>query len=418
MVRDVATLWYAWSQPWNPSSLPDVRVEEVDFGETLRRTGDGVVRDLIWSMPLHSWDTDVWIVNGVRADGQVIMCEHYDGDEENADGSYGGQGAFSDSIFVETIPCPVQYIFQNSRHVRTDTLLKLMPDQTLRLADWKTGDDIRNINEDDSLRFFYFTDTIIFNTIFQSWRCRNDSPSTGEQVLSSLQDYSTVFAFDDSTSKRAYNSILVAQLHRESDAFSLTLTRIADNTELFFTPIDTSVADSEDIDICLNRFNVILLRHWCCRVEVFDFHGTKLYTFSTTYDNPYTNPTIRRRPVEMFELDDFLLVTEDKRSRDRREQEAGNKLVIFDPKQRTKQSLVMSRREESLILRRWRQGLRPWLDKSAPEDQKLRDTFWGHWVALTEYPVNEDGRRTGAGGKVRILWRWRRHRGDLEDEED
>ncbi|KAJ3032597.1 hypothetical protein HDV00_007334 [Rhizophlyctis rosea] len=156
------------------------------------------------------------------------------------------------------------------------------------------------------------------------------------------------------------------------------------------------------------RFNVFLSSSSGSVVHVYDLSLQFLYTIESSLVPKTVSVADGEPPIDMAEMDHVLVI--DSGNSDK----LSHRLVVLNPKARTEQvfEICAETRVRHVgvvdpIFGREAVGL------ECVERAALRNLKRGFWIVLMEYPWEEDkegrsvGARTGAGGRLRLLWRWK-----------
>ncbi|KAJ3042769.1 hypothetical protein HDV00_006588 [Rhizophlyctis rosea] len=356
--RDVATLWWAWNRRWTPRRGGKEDVKVLIVGETLTRTGGGVVRDLIWadSRPVDGYG----YANGVRPDGQVMY---------SLLSSRGKGCGLHDTVFSESSGSLRKYAdLSSGEYERTSIVARTMKDgrhRSLRFEDWTSGDLVMIMDLE-----CYQRDIDVVR-ICQSRAHLSESRPDGLYFhIVSLVNPSSRFThramqfitFD-------FNGTILAHISRDeaTDVYLLTLIRLEDQHIVASRPIPPDISPIGQ-HLKITRFNIFL--HARLRFSIFDFNADL---------------------IQILDLSSFLPVDVDN-------------LNFFEERMVFKK--LYNSEDDDLS---W-----SWVELIVvdPKTRKVRhhtvdenDVMTGYCFAINEYPVDGVGRRTGAPGTTRLFHR-------------
>ncbi|KAJ3038893.1 hypothetical protein HDV00_012815 [Rhizophlyctis rosea] len=370
--RDVATSWWAWSRPWEPAEakrLKGAKVEVLEVGETLSRTQDGVVSDLVFG--------DSQRTVGIQPDGQIVV-------KRTAHSAF----AFLDTVFADTIVRAITDI-ASIPHIGGKALIRRSPpildSFSYRLENWDTGNILAR---DRDLRvptrflkgiFSSHLEGIFEGGLLLPWKepsVRFVPIDNSSQVIIHEDSQLSINAFSSFNTSSASNDCVLVRLGRLSHAYgthdgtrfhyTLSVIRINDKRRVGYNKISCCTIDK----IAVSKFNIFLSRrdHQHC---VFDFHANHLYTLAI---EPFWHDVYWRFNPSL-EGDSWIVLTH----------ESAEYLTVLDPRARTYQ------RQE-----------RPSGHRRSEESGRKE----GYYFAVKEYSVDASGKRTGAEGRSRFFWKW------------
>ncbi|KAJ3033319.1 hypothetical protein HDV00_006509 [Rhizophlyctis rosea] len=364
--RDVAVLWWAWCRPWVVTSedritiVPGEVVEEIGVAETLGRTSGGFTRDMTSVIRTSALDCEP---KGCRPDGQVVVRR------------YDKPLCSIDTVFTETkATARTVTDVEHVEFLRTSILVRQpnINNKTVTYEDWDSG-----------------------SLIAQQPDVPYDSTLCGNHITM-LHDHRSwdLFSVKNLSSRITTGSIFVvneticAKLDPNPHPCRLTLTRLIDRTQIATYDLPQSESDIWVID--LTRFNVVLVNHFTRHIWVFDMKLNLLYKLSTRMRDEGLGDRFWG-----MDVDDWGM-----RRMECDHEWADIGFAFFDPKTR-----VYHRRPrpETLALADKKEGesIEEIFGLSDNDDYKR-----GYYLTTIEYPVDEEGKRTGAGGKTRLYWRW------------
>ncbi|KAJ3045937.1 hypothetical protein HDV00_006203 [Rhizophlyctis rosea] len=370
--RDLATLWWAWNRPWVPQWVEGENIEDLGINKTILRENDVVVRDLVYShrLPQTQRNYHPYTALGVMPDGQTIVRH--------------ARGTSIDSIFEETIPRSIMNISYVS-HIRTDALARYSqnPSRTYQTNDetsldctyienWSTG----TILHGTSARFIDLpadTHIIYIHNAHIQLLTRGDQSA---QQFISLKDPSRRMKFPlrnpdgSSILSSNFNGIILALLlYNRTNLTYLTLHNINTSQIIASTVLPS---DFTALNVSLSRFHAFLYSTTECRI--YSLTATYLYTLPICEN---LSPVFTAYPK--MEFDNLMLLW-------KRETELEGEIdqvVVFDPMRRTKRRMVHRFQDQEYEERRFR----------------------GYYFTMREFPVGEDGKRSGAPERNRVFWR-------------
>ncbi|KAJ3044798.1 hypothetical protein HDV00_000675 [Rhizophlyctis rosea] len=350
--RDVTTLWWAWRRPWASADgtvvETDVAVGEVGVSETLKRRSDGVIRDMVAVYQISLGST----TQGLRPDGQVIIAPSPP------------KHTYVDIAFTETQSNarPITNIAGRPDMVRTTIIATLPghdPEGDIVLEDWDTGTLIGQFPSDPAI------ETV----------CGSQITLAGNGIhIASIKDTSP-FTISSQHVTHAINETVLAYLATVESALGprhdLVLLRLADKSRI------ASFAFPEEVvyhDFWITRFNVFLL----CETEclVFDLKLHLLHKLPADVNFQGEESSISRVFDWGIVLDPYVSGGVE------------NVLLVADPKVRKYTRVVV-----------------PYKGSVLERGQQNPPANPGYYFATMEYPLNDGGSRTGAGGVLRHYWR-------------
>ncbi|KAJ3036952.1 hypothetical protein HDV00_002200 [Rhizophlyctis rosea] len=366
----------------------------------MSRNDDGVVRDLVYAHRNIPVEQCKYTALGVQLDGQAIVSRT----DKSA--------SFLDSVFTETTIRPITNIGYIS-HTKSATIahaihppsahdaVNTVRASRFQLEDWNSRNTIMrvadlNFHTETILMHIYHSHILLF---------MRESNRPYHQIIS-LQDPSSRFVplADSLQSSRlislGFNGIILAYLwdrHSEgTDRAYLTLIHLESQQTVASTTLSTN---SQTLTLSTSRFHVFICTDQQC--HVYNLAARHLYSFNLR---------------ELWDMGFFLSPRENASSRPNMDFDRlmlswrrgpfhdglGNvdKIVVFDPMRRTKRQLmrrVVGRVED--LMREL--GASDWGPGGLHEENRVG----GYYFVVSEFPVDPSGKRTGAPGTDRILWR-------------
>ncbi|KAJ3041687.1 hypothetical protein HDV00_008774 [Rhizophlyctis rosea] len=343
------------------ADVPDGHVTEIRAEETIRRSSDGVVKDITVCLPPNSF------LHTVRPEGHIL--------KENK------TPALIDIIFEETKQTArtIDNITASNGHTRPTVIVHTLPEPNIYghrrvVEDWDTGAHLANVVHRGRLE------------ICGSQICTIPIDENDHELkiinLRKLEDSKPVkFRLSDHRHHFDFNETVVAYIHcvdrapnrTGPDLYDLVLVRLADGKQLGTHRFPPQERHNIVLYLKITRFNVF------ADGLVFDMHLNPLYEFYP--------PGVHDGGLVL--LGDSMLVYNDTdrymggEQDDDSEEEAGNtgKMVVVD---------TITRRAQRFEVQDCYNG---WDDK-------------GYSCAMVEYPVDEEGKRTRQNGTINVDWKW------------
>ncbi|KAJ3040496.1 hypothetical protein HDV00_010805 [Rhizophlyctis rosea] len=370
--RDIALVSWGWGREWVPREINEGKVEELEFGESVPRTGSSVVRSL--TNALNSGPLSRHIL-GCFETGEVI-CQlnvFRKGNSDVTSSAIFDTAHVYSSVTFEDIEPSQNYYRTPPSYVRTHATACCLNPGTLSMRHYRDGHHLA-----ECPRIFSTTTTICGNHIFQLRNSGNTMTPGCELHVSSLLNPSyryelfkylhigfneTMLAYsnicDDPTDDSALNFITLIDIFRLSDKRLL----------------GTYQSRSTVRGLQMSRFNLFLCvaddsaeYGMTTAIEVLNFSAHLLYTIQIT-------PTQCTDPDWMIFWDREVLIFDYNTSA----------ITVLDPIEGTSQKIESSPRS-----RRW--------NTENPQKECI--------ITMVEYPADTAGRRTGARGKTKCLRRW------------
>ncbi|KAJ3030825.1 hypothetical protein HDV00_008645 [Rhizophlyctis rosea] len=361
--HDVACLWWAWKRPWAPPPISDGIVEACHHGETKSRASDGVVRDVTGH--LHTFE-DAITVQAVRADGQVLLRGSSPFLQESQ--------SWIDVIFEETQQNarPItDLLISPSESIRPTAIARQPPDSTTVIYEnWDTGEIIAELP--NGMGGVYGSHTVEYPPFSDSMG-GFESDNVNIIPLNNPTNPLTITLADIHWYNITINETLVAYIGDinpgdPSKSIQITLTNLATKRTVATFPLDRNTMAQAHLH--LTRFNFFLI-HYAGDCMVFDLNLTLLYTIPISYE-------VRGFQYCLEKVTDWgvFFYPEDYDLRDDNTQFF--EVLVWDPRRRTLQRLGLYELEASPA---------------------------GYLFSTVEYPVDSEGKRTGAGGTTKMYWR-------------
>ncbi|KAJ3034530.1 hypothetical protein HDV00_004943 [Rhizophlyctis rosea] len=364
--RDLATLWWAWRRPWTPGqTVAETTLEEVEVGDVLPRKV-GVVRDLTAVRDFGSMRGGA---KGGRWDGQIVIAGIAVWPTKNS------IKPKIDVVFEETPTTvrPVQNISRRCIFQRTDIITSLSVERQqheITAQDWDTGKVLARIpvkssfdcnicghymweRNEKEVRFFSLDGNFANSTSIQPFQ-----PRFHERCAPLHAFNETVFAWvSPAPASGLFSHLNIARLLVRKTVASFRLSPWSHSKGLELTRLNVFLKFSDGD--C-----------W-----VFDLKLNPLYTCAEF------------APARIF---DWMAVGG----------VGKNDMYNWDPKTQTRKDCKVPKRLVSTGLRNgdWEsisvRGMAEWTNKGS------------YFFSVIEYPVDDTGRRTGAGGTSCYYWRW------------
>ncbi|KAJ3031885.1 hypothetical protein HDV00_008096 [Rhizophlyctis rosea] len=348
--------------------------EGLKDGDHLVRRSDGVVRDLTYAYTDHS--TEYWKPLGVRPAGEAVL-EH----------DHNERKVVIDTVFAETIvtTSSVENLADGIGYQRPNVLARTLPTGERTYEDWESGEPILSW----SRLPHPCSSKIICGSQLTAIKCGGTgldpvfitcSDTKSERVVSHEFQLSGFCTF-------ATNESIIAYIPTHQK-MKLILLRLKDKQRI----AEYDLPNHETVcELYITRFIVIVL----CKAQywVFDLNLNPLFNIPRHLEDPDSYEFIRAEDWGLvftpFHYYRFLFKV----------------LAVLDPK------VGRFRKLSTPLNKIWEERKKE--RESEREEGKDDDVTWqdmndrrGYYFSTIEYPVDDEGRRTGAAGTNQHYWRW------------
>ncbi|KAJ3045929.1 hypothetical protein HDV00_006195 [Rhizophlyctis rosea] len=377
--RDVATLWLAWNRLWNWPSLEEnvTTVDEVGVSETLVRRKEGQMRDVVdyqCSVSARECSNP----QGGRTDGRTIVKGIIRPGAASTDVLIAATKADTGPTLHDVVP---------TMYKRTKIVLR---------RPHKSNDIVAEGVENAAVATRILKSSGIHSVCGDNALIKTGH---GDVQLLSLNNATSVRTFPRNIVSYAMNETIVATIDSSRPNF-VTLIRVSDNSEIASCAVGSAQA------VFMTRFNVFVETS-DQKLFVYDFQlnllnpGSDGWCWSKISER-YSIRGLKEGPIYSRSLSggcfgDWMMFFYPFWCGDDR-----CNLVVFEPKRRVFRRFVRVGRKapsphaHGEAMKRW----------NAQNRASVVCSAVGYWFVTMEYPVDEEGRRTGAGGQTKVYWRW------------